>query len=694
MRTAGASVDDLGNTTERAAERARSAWHGVGSGIAGEFTKAHDAVRIVTTMVNHTWSNLRSVGTTALRVGEQITRGFGVNFDVSSLIQNGVQLRSRAIDVTNSGFSAMGKRATQADVLATEGAVRAAGDRNSQGYGGVVEAMQEIVSKSSDLDIAKKRVGDIGRIALATGSNMKDLGQVFGETNKMLISMGVSDIEERGKRALGAVRLMAKQGQLGNLEIREMAPLLGRVVAQVPRFKGTFEENLAQVGALAQVSLKGGATSAAEATASAAAFARDITKDKTLKRFDAAGIQVFTDKSNTVMRSPEAIMADVMKLTAGDQRDIAKLFRNEASARAFRGFYNVYSGGKMSAEELREAPVESMVKGRASATGLQAMHAEFAKFRQTMSEEDVEAAAKLKEGSPEARAQRFQNQLEKIAASLAEKLLPIFEQLAPKALALAEALANLTTWVASNPGEAIVLAITGSIVQAGIGVMIRETLIGALRASLGASALGGLGGLGGAGGGAGGAVGLLGGAGGLAAIALPIAIAAAATLGIAAWTAHQDRDAMLDKHKEEASSAWAQHLDQRKGIRAALDKAGIETDPWAGITPEGARRFGGNKEESDKLEAAVRAHRAGLDGTGVKVTEEQAKTLSGSVFAMNANGTWGGAEDAKAKTPDPVPTLQEILAAQREGNDLLAKAIQSGSLGGVSVDNGARKGKT
>src|SRR5277367_519278 len=91
MREAGESVDDLGNKTERAAERARSAWRGVGSGIAGEFTRAHDAVRIVSTMVNNTWSNLRSIGTTALRVGEQITRGFGVNFDVSSLIQNGVQ---------------------------------------------------------------------------------------------------------------------------------------------------------------------------------------------------------------------------------------------------------------------------------------------------------------------------------------------------------------------------------------------------------------------------------------------------------------------------------------------------------------------------------------------------------------------------------------------------------------------------
>src|ERR1700760_4895637 len=108
-----------------------------------------------------------------------------------------------------------------------------------------------------------------------------------------------------------------------------------------------------------------------------------------------------------------------------------------------------------------------------------------------MSEEDIEAAAKLKEDSPEMRAQKFQNQLERIASSLAEKLLPVLERLAPEALKLAESLAKLTTWVASNPGEAIVLAITGSIVKAGIGVMIRETLIGALRSSLGVGALGG-----------------------------------------------------------------------------------------------------------------------------------------------------------------------------------------------------------
>jgi hypothetical protein len=638
MRDAGQAVDRLADATERAGRRAKGAFAGLGDGLAGEVARGELAARRLHSTVNSALSTMKGVGGGALRVGGDIARGLGVNFSLENLVHKGTSLRSRAIDVTNSGFSAVNKRATEADVGDTEGAIVRAGDATKLSYEGMADALREVVSKSSDLELGKKILTDLGKIAQATGSSMEDLGKVSGEVNKQLLSDGETNIEKRAQKVLGAVRLFAKQGQLGNLEIREMAPLLGRIVASTPRFAGGFDQNVATLGALAQVALRGGATTASEATNSAQAFARDLTKNSTLKTFKRHNIKVFEDQkadgSGTILRKPDEIILEVLRKSHGDQKAIADLFKNEASQRAFRGFMNVYSGAG---------------SGKA---GLRAVRDEFAKFHQSMSVEDVESAAGLKMNSPEAKAQAFQNQLEARVAKLVDTLLPRLEALAPKILDLVEAFVKVTEWAAENPGAAVVAAITGSIVKAGIGAAVSQALTGAL------SGAGGL--AGGAGLFGGGGAGMLGGVG----AAGPIGAALAVGAGLWLWSAHDDMKKRAAEQKAESAESAQQWQAQRAPIVKALENAGIRVDPMAGLTPDGARRFGANKAESDKLEAAVRNHQLGLDGGGFQVTPEIGERLKKLAWSPR------DLDRAEPKR-DPVPTLESLLQAQLKGNAIL-----------------------
>ena len=61
-------------------------------------------------------SNIGQIGNGARRVGNEIVSGLGVNTDISSNIGKGVSLETLAVNTINSGFGAVGKSGTKADV--------------------------------------------------------------------------------------------------------------------------------------------------------------------------------------------------------------------------------------------------------------------------------------------------------------------------------------------------------------------------------------------------------------------------------------------------------------------------------------------------------------------------------------------------------------------------------------------------
>ena len=169
----------------------------------------------------------------------------------------------------------------------------------------------------------------------------------------------------------------------------------------------------------------------------------------------------------------------------------------------------------------------------------------------------------------------------------------------------------------------------------------------------------------------------------------PIAATLALSTGLLYLSAAEDKRKALEEHKAQATASAAQWHAMRAPINKALEDAGIKADPLAGMTPEGARRFGSNKAESDKLEAAVRAHRFGTDGSAYQVSPAQAERIRQLGASWGTPGSAAG--DAKR---DPVPTLEAVLQAQLKGNAILqAIADKSGGPNpGPTVSDAGRAG--
>jgi hypothetical protein len=408
-------------------------------------------------LVSSSFGNLAGAARGAGRIAGEVAQGLGVSFDLSSAMRRGEDVDTTARKATISGKGAIGQNATEADVQDTISAIHAAGAASKQGYGALAKGLEDFVSKSSDLETGKKVLADLGKIARATGTDVNELVSAAGDVNKTL-----DDTPDKGEKLLDIMTLVAAQSAKGSVEVKDFARYMGRVTAGAFKFEGSKGENIGILAGLAQVAMKGGASSAREATNAAQSFSQDITKGKALSRFEEAKIDIFTDESKTKLRSPEKIITDFLRKSKGDLSQLSNLFQNEGSRRVVTGFAQAYTAAGGGEE------------------GIRAVQAEFKKFAETMSAQDVKQRFDTSAGGREAKALDFQNKLDLIADSLATRVLPAFEEMAPAALKVSKFLADMVNSAVQNPGLAIVAAITASIAKAAIGEVVKTSLVGAL----------------------------------------------------------------------------------------------------------------------------------------------------------------------------------------------------------------------
>lgn len=484
-------------------------------------------------------------------IAKDLGAGLGLDFSIAGNMGRARDLFSQAGDATRSAFTAQGRTATQADINATVAAIRKGGDEAKLAYADIAAGMTDFVAKSADLNTANVTLGQMGRLARATGTNVRDLLSAAGDVNRLL-----DDSPDRQERLMAIMRLTAKQTAMGNVEMPALAKYMGRMESTAFMYEGGLDKNMGILGALAQVGMKGGLSSAAEATRGAAAFARDITKGAALKRFEDAKIDVFANKERTALRGPEAIILDFLAKTKGDFKQLANLFQNQSSRAVVLGFQSIYkqAGG--------------------GDKGLDAVRAEFKRFTTTMTAQEVDAQAQTALDSPEARAQALQNKIETIAASLVERVLPSFERLAPNAEKAAEALAGIISFGAANPGLMIAGAITASIAKAAIGEAVSKSL---------ATAIGSIGGKG-------------------------LALGALTLLATTAYLIAQEYEENVDKSREDAKKSVEETIpellaraDKQLKDKGSIDKETIDEIARRRADIEGLRGAGDTTAANEKL---------------------------------------------------------------------------------------------
>jgi hypothetical protein len=331
-----------------------------------------------------------------------------------------------------------------------------------------IDAQRTFGGKAGDYAMGGKLLGGLSKVSLATSVNLNDVADVAANAY-MKLSKTMKG-EELEKATLDTVRTFAGQGNIGAVEIKDLAQYAGRLTSSASGYTGSRQANMSALGAMAQVAIGSGAASdAAEATTTVERFSGDLIKNYGDAK--SMGIDVFADKTRTKKRGPEDIMVDVLEKTKGDQVKLKKLFGLE-SIKMVQGFADIYGTG------------EAKEKGG----GAKAIRAEFDRFsKASLSEKDAESRAAARLADEDMRLAEGMKRLNnEIGKELAPALLTItghVAELAPQMGKLATMTAEAVGFFGKNPftalGAVISLTVTKSIVAAGIGNAIKNTLMGA-----------------------------------------------------------------------------------------------------------------------------------------------------------------------------------------------------------------------
>lgn len=361
----------------------RAMLRGERRGVAAAQQESRRKSLLVSNGIRGTLGGAGKVVTTIGAAGLGLT-GLAGGAAVANAVHGRAQIEAAATGLAN---QMVPEGATQEQILAQRqaivGQVNAVRGASSMDAIGSARAFGGI---SGNYGLGLKMAQDFTKISLATDVGLEDISRLAGNAYMKIKTPGMSEDEAR-KQTLEAVRTFAGQGNIGAVEIKDLAEYGGRLTAAAAQFKGSRVENMAKMGTLAQVAVgSGSATDAAEATMAAARFASDLTehaKDVSKLTVGGKSINPFTDKSKTQFRSIDTLVADIMQGTGGDMSKMKDIF-GERSYKMAQGFQQIY------------LDAEKNQKG----SGRQAVMDKFTEFmKSSVSEKDVEtrAAARLQD---------------------------------------------------------------------------------------------------------------------------------------------------------------------------------------------------------------------------------------------------------------------------------------------------------
>lgn len=351
-----------------------------------------------------------------------------------------------------------------------------------RGFSGMeaMGALEQFTNITGDLDTARQLLPDLGKLALATGTDLGELAATAGNAFIPLKDQ-ISDPTERLRQMKDVMAALAGQGAVGAVEIKQLASYFAGLAATSNRFTGNKADLLKTMGAITQAARqRGGAADAAEAVTSTERFSSDVISKQ--KKLAALGVDV-TAEGGTKLADPQEIITRILEKTGGKLGPIGDLF-GERGIRAIQGFSPLFV----------EAEKKKKGGGRA------AVAAEFKRLKGAQfSTEDIARGAQNRYSDEDIRLKEAQKAFNdavgtKLLPVLTE-LIPKFTELLPRIADLSGVLADFANHVINNPIPDIGALIAGKIALdlagAGLGAVIKQALTQGLG-SLSALGAGGL----------------------------------------------------------------------------------------------------------------------------------------------------------------------------------------------------------
>lgn len=318
----------------------------------------------------------------------------GGGFTIAGALERQLGAQRAAANVA---ASTMGQDVRTAEIL---NAAKATGAR----YGIDTEDAVAAIAKYKDLTGDTRRgmaiLPEIAKLGTAFGADIGQLAENAGN-----ISMSAPDMSNADVMRL--LRVQTAQGAAGAVELKDMARFGSRLTAGASLFGGDRSENIAAMGAIAQVARQhGGASSPAEAAMAAQRFATDVQKHA--RDLEAQGIKVSDGKGG--LRSAKEIMGDMIDKSGGDVTKLTQFGLGERGIRALTGFSDVYrsaGGGEQ---------------------GRKAVAAEWAKYTTGVSDAEIDKRANARMLEPD---KKLEQAFVQLRQKVGEDLLPVFINMIP-----------------------------------------------------------------------------------------------------------------------------------------------------------------------------------------------------------------------------------------------------------------------
>lgn len=210
---------------------------------------------------------------------------------------------------------------------------------------GLLDAVEKIIEKTGDLDLAEANLENVGLAMRAASAEGVSIGAMIADLDKKFAIKGPEEMRQ-------TLDALVNQGKQGAFTLQNLASQGERVTAAYGQFGRTGTSAAREMGAALQL-IRQGTGSAEQAATALEALVRTLNDAEKSKLLEGAGIQLLDPDDPSRMRSVLAIMEDIIKATGGDVRKISKIFDAEAM-RAFSAAIVEFkqTGGLQSVQEF------------------------------------------------------------------------------------------------------------------------------------------------------------------------------------------------------------------------------------------------------------------------------------------------------------------------------------------------------
>lgn len=422
---------------------------------------------------------IRGIGGSAAAIG-----GIAGTFAVAGSVQRQMGIEAQAAELANQAFregKVTNRGQVQQDVIRQ---TKTLGAETGIGAPGLISALRKFVEPSGRLDVAQEMLPILAEFSDATGAAIEDVGKTGGQVVQAMVARNPNvKVEEIISETTAILSSMAGQAKVGAIEFKDLAQQMGRLISSTSGFEGKISDLAATMGAVAQISLAGGAASPEEAMTAIKNFRDDLITNE--GRFRKAGgkvggVNVFADEAMTRLRNPVEILVDTLAKTKGSLPAIAKLFgkRGRKAAEPFQQAYTEAGGGEAGERKLLQ--VLNVVRAaRVSAAERKGS----AGFRREQADRRL---AKVTES--------FMNKVGEDMMPAIENLIPALERLVEPTSDLLRHFGDFVAWFAENPlrglGALILGKVAMDLARAGIGKSFATIASGELTGKLKAMNIG------------------------------------------------------------------------------------------------------------------------------------------------------------------------------------------------------------